>query len=403
MLEKYYRINQAAGVSVHVSNDGTLAVAACLITVQDNKLDIAKKIPGLSTLGELKTQLPPKIYIALNLSGKGILHKRIDKVNEVNQNNFNLILPNGNPADFYIQHFISGDHSFVSVIRRVDADKWISEIETLGFIPLMLCLGPFPVQNIVSQLNVYDQEIIFNGNIIHRDEQSNWASYRYEDSALSPFALKVELEIIHETLVVPYAAAFQLILASQLDPIHAEVPALETVFNQKLADNKLKVQGFMVLAVLFTLLLINFVLFSWLGSSNAELSAQASKTAQSTTDIQGISDTIKQKEGLLHILGWEEGISKSALVDQVAAMLPPELSWKEVAIDPVDLNTTRAQKSLTFYNRVIRIVGNSEKIIPVNEWIARVKTKKWVKNIQLDSYAYNSELNTGQFTITINY
>jgi len=403
MLEKYYRVKQATGVSIQISNNGSLAVSACLVTVQDNKLDIAKKIPGVSTIGELKTQLPAKTHIALNLSGKGILHKRIDKVNEVNQNNFNLILPNGNPADFYIQHFISGDHSFVSVIRRVDADKWISEIEALGFIPLMLSLGPFPVQNIISQLNVYDEEVIFNGNIIRRDEQSNWTSYRYDDGALSSFALKVELEIIAETLLVPYAAAFQLILASQLDAIHAGVPTLETVFNEKLADNKLKVQGFMVLAVLFALLLINFVLFSWLGSSNSELSAQVSRTAQSTTDIQGISDIIKQKEGLLHILGWEEGINKSALVDQVAAMLPRELSWKEVAIDPIDLNNTRAQKSLTFYNRIIRIIGNSEKIIPVNEWIARVKTKKWVKNIQLDSYAYNSELNTGQFTITINY
>lgn len=403
MLEKYYRINQAAGVSIHIRNDGTLAVSACLVTVQDNQLEIAKKAPDLKTIDELKTQLPAKSCIALNLSGKGVLHKKIEKVDEVNQSNFNLVLPNGNTEDFYIQHFISGEHSFVSIIRRADADKWISGLEGIGFVPLMLSLGPFPVQNIISQLNVYDQEVIFNGNIIQRDEQSNWISYRYEEPALSPFALKVELESIHEKLVIPYAAAFQLVLASKLDAIHANVPALETTLSQKLADNKLKVQGFMVLGVLFILLLINFVLFSWLGSSNAELSAQASRTAQSTTDIQGISDTIKQKEGLLHILGWEEGINKSALIDQVAAMLPPELSWKEVAIDPIDLNTTRAQKSLAFYNREIRIVGNSEKIIPVNEWIARVKTKNWVKNIQLDSYAYNSELNTGQFTITITY
>ena len=403
MLEKYYRISQAAGVSIHISNDGSLAVSACLVTVQDNQLEISKKAPDLKSIDDLKTLLPAKSYIALNLSGKGILHKKIDKVNEITQNNFNLILPNGNPADFYIQNFISGDHSFVSIIRRADADKWIGEIEGLGFIPLMLSLGAFPVQNIISQLNVYDQEIIFNGNIIQRDEQTNWISYRYDESALSAFALKVELESIQEQLVVPYAAAFQLVLASKLDAIYADVPSLEIVFNQKLADNKLKVQGFMVLSVLFILLLANFVLFSWLGSSNAQLSAQASRTAQSTTDVQGLSDTIKQKEGLLHILGWEEGINKSALIDQVAAMLPPELSWKEVAIDPVDLNTTRAQKSLAFYNREIRIVGNSEKIIPVNEWIARVKTKNWVKNIQLDSYAYNSELNTGQFTITINY
>jgi len=403
MLEKYYRINEAAGVSIHIHNDGSLQVSACMVTVQDNQLEIAKKAPDLKAIDQLKTQLPAKAFIALNLSGKGILHKKIDRVNEVNQNNFNLILPNGNPADFYIQHFISGEHSFVSIIRKSEADKWISEVLHLGFIPLMLSLGPFPVQHIIPQLNVYDGELIFNGNIIQRDEQSNWKSFRYEETAQSPFALKVELENIDEKLIIPYAAAFQLVLAAKLDIIQAEVPSLETTFTQKIADNKLKVQGFMVLAGLFILLLANFVLFSWLGSSNAELSLQQSLTAQSMTDIQGINETIKQKEGLLHILGWEEGINKSALIDQVAAMLPPELSWKEVSIDPIDLNTTRAQKSLAFYNRQIRITGNSEKIIPLNEWIARVKTKNWVKNIQLENYTYNSELNTGQFTITINY
>jgi len=403
MLEKYYRINQAAGVSIHIKNDGALSVSACLVSVSDNQLEISRKLPDLKATDELKMQLPAKSFIALNLSGKGILHKKIDKVEAVHPGNFNLILPNGKPEDFYIQNFVSGDHSFFSIIRKTDADKWISELQGMGFIPLMLSLGPFPVQNIIGQLNVYDPEFMFNGHIIQRDDKLGWTGYKYEETKISAFPLKVELESIHEQLVIPYAAAFQLVLAAKLDAVYAGVPALETALSQKLADNKLNVQGFMVLTAFFILLLVNFVLFSWLGTSNAQLAMQAGRTAQSTTDMQGISDTIKQKEGLLHILGWEEGINKSALVDQVAAMLPPELTWKEVAIDPIDLNSTRAQKSLNFYNREIRVTGYSEKIIPVNEWIARVKTKTWVKNIQLASYTYNGEINTGQFTVTLNY
>jgi hypothetical protein len=47
------------------------------------------------------------------------------------------------------------------------------------------------------------------------------------------------------------------------------------------------------------------------------------------------------------------------------------------------------------------VTGKSERIIPVNEWIARVKTQKWVKNVQLDSYTFSNELNTGQFTVLL--
>jgi len=403
LLEKYYRINQAAGISIHVHADGSLSVSLCAVTVANKQLEITKKVPEETSLDELKKHLPSKSFVALNLSGRGILNKKIEKTNEVNAGNFNLLLPNANPDDFYVQNFISGDKSFVSVIRRADAEKWISAITELGFVPLTLSLGPFPVQHIVSQLNIYEGEMVFNGNIILRDEQANWTDIRYDEAAKSPFALKVDIEGINEKLIIPYAAAFQLVLASKLDSIIAEVPALQTAFSQKLADNKLKAQGLIVLTVLFLLLLFNFALFSWLGSSNSALATQASLTAQSTTDIQSLTQQIKQKDSLVQVLGWEGGINKAALIDQAAALLPPELTWKEVAMNPIDLVTTRIQKSLAFYNRQIRISGNSEKIIPVNEWIARVKTKAWIKNIQLDSYTYNSELNTGQFTITITY
>lgn len=403
MLEKYYRINEAAGISIHIDADGVYSISACSVALEGNRLEISKKIPEAPELERLKTVLAARIPVAVNLSGKGILTRKIDKTNEIDASNFNLILPNAKPDDFYIQNFISGDSSFVSVIRKADADRWIDALNTFGFVPLMLSLGPFPVQNIVSQLNVYGTDVVFNGHIILRDENGNWTNYRYDAAAKSPFALKVDIEGINEQLVIPYAAAFQLVLASKLDVIRADVPGLQAVLIQKITDGKLKARGFLVLTVLFLLLLINFVIFSWLGSSNTALARQAGMTAQSTTDIAALSKQIKQKDSLVRVLGWEGGIHQSALVDQVASLLPPELTWREVSINAVDLATTRIQKSLVFFSRQIRITGNSEKIIPVNEWIARLKTRAWVKNIQLDSYSYNSELNTGQFTITISY
>lgn len=96
-------------------------------------------------------------------------------------------------------------------------------------------------------------------------------------------------------------------------------------------------------------------------------------------------------------------MNKSAMLDQLASLLPDGITWTEAAIDPVDQAATRVQKSVAFFSRRIRITGNSEKIIPVNEWMARIKTKSWVKNVQLDSYALNSELNTGQFVVLIDY
>jgi len=403
MLEQYYKFNEATGVSITILPDGSTAINACSVNIQNNQLNFEKKITDLNTTEELTKHFPAKSIITLNLSGKGILQKQIEQTEEINQNNFSKILPNASIEDFYIQNFISGDQSFVSVIRKADADKWISQLKSLGFVPLMLSLGPFPVQNIITQLNLYDTEIIFNGHTIQRSEKSEWTSYHYDPSVYAPFPLKVESETINEKLLIAYAAAFQMVLANKLEPIQAAVPSLDAEFQKRIEEKKLKVQGFLVLSVFFILLLVNFFLFSWLNSSNAKLTEQVSRTAQSTNDIQQINSQVQQKEALLKTLGWEGDINKSALIDQVASLLPPGITWKEAAIDPVDLSGSRSQKTIVFFNRKIRIIGNSEKIIPVNEWIARIKTRPWAKNVQLDSYTFNNEMNTGQFIIVIDY
>jgi len=403
MLEQYYSINQAAGISLVFRQDGSLQVDACSITVDRKQLDFEKKLSGLNTLQDLAKQLPEKTLLSVNLSGRGILQKQVERIAEINPQNFGRVVPNAVFDDFYIQNFISGEFSYVSLIRKTEADKWIGQLKELGFVPLTLSLGPFPVQHIIGQLNVYDHELIFNGHIIIRNEQSEWASCTHNETARSPFPIKIESESISEQLVIPYAAVFQLVLASKVDPIQVNVPELENALKEIIAGKKLKVQGALILAVFFVLLLVNFLLFSWLNTDNNRLSGQLSMTNQSNINIEGVSEQVKEKEMLLRNLGWEGGINKSALVDQLASLLPADLTWTEVAVDPIDQASSRIQKSLVFFSRQIRVSGTSAKIIPVNEWIARVKTKSWVKNIQLDSYTFNNELNTGQFTIVINY
>jgi Tfp pilus assembly protein PilN len=402
-LEQYYRINQVAGVHIHIHPDSRTTLQICTIIANGNQLQIDKKITDLASPGQLKEHLPAKSIIALNLSGKGILQKRIERTEVIDQNTFSKILPNAKSEDFYIQNFVSGESSFVSLIRRTEADKWISQLQELQFIPLMLSLGPFPIDGIVPQLNIYESELLFNGYLIRRNEKAEWIECLYDETVHSAFPIKLASEKIDEKLIIPYAAAFQLVLKNNLEPVKANVDHLETGFQKKLSDQKIRVQSVVVLIVLFALLLINFILFSWLNSSNNALTERVSRYAQNSSNQQEINERVKIKEARLRSLGWDGGIDKSHLLDQIASLLPPEISMKEIAVNPIDQAQSRTQKTLSFYERKIQVTGNSERIIPVNEWIARIKTKTWVKNIQLENFAYNNELNTGQFTVIINY
>ena len=402
-LEQYYRINQAAGVHIHIQADGNAIIQLCAVVANGNQLQTDKKITGLTSVSELKEHLAVKSVIAVNLSGKGILLKQVEKTEAVDQNAFNKILPNAKLEDFYIQNFISGESSFVSVIRKTEADKWTSQLKELQFLPLMLSLGPFPIDGIIPQLNIYGDEFTINGHLVKRNEKGEWMDYKYKEFATSTFPFKLESEKIEEKLIIPYAAAFQIVLINRLEPVRANVDDLETALQKRLSEQKIKTQSAVILIGLFTLLLINFILFSWLNSSNSTLTEQVSRYTQNTSNQQEINEQVTNKEARLKSLGWDGGINKSVLIDQIASLLPEEVTLKEILVNPVDLAVSRTQKSIEFYNRKIWMTGTSEKIIPVNEWMARIKIKSWVKNIQLENFAFNSELNTGQFTIIIDY
>lgn len=400
-LDQYYRLNKVAGIYIRVDNGGQ-QIHLCAVEANGNQLDITKKVIGLTSVAQLKEHLQTKTVVSLNLSGKGILQKRIDKVEIVDQNVFSQILPNAKLDDFYVQNFASGEHSFISVIRKPEADKWLNQLKELYFQPLLLSLGIFPVEQIIPQLNVYESEVIIDGYQIQRDEKGDWLDSRLTEDK-SPFVFKVGSEKIDEKLLIPYANAFQLVMIGQVDATAADADELNKSLQSRLNEQKLKVQGTMVLTVIFSLLLLNFILLSWLNSSNASLSDQVGKYAETTSNEQEISERIKEKESLLQTLGWDGGINKSVLIDQVCSLLPQELTLREITVNPIDVASSRVRKIVVFYNKKIIITGNSEKIIPVNEWIARIKTKTWVKNIQLENFIYNSELNTGQFIISINY
>jgi len=68
------------------------------------------------------------------------------------------------------------------------------QLKALGYQVVMLSIGPFPVGHVLSQLNFYDDEVVFDGHIIQRNEHKHWKTYRYEDSVVASFPLKIESE-----------------------------------------------------------------------------------------------------------------------------------------------------------------------------------------------------------------
>jgi hypothetical protein len=403
ILAQYYRINRVAGINIHFGSGEDLTIDACLLAATGDNLVFEQKLSGLRSIIELAKKLPAKLPVSLNLTGRGILTKQLEKVSTIDRQNFSLILPNADPEDFYIQHFARGEQSFISLIRRTEADKWLDALRLSGLFPLLASLGPFVVEQIVPQLNNYGEALSFNGHVVERDDQHIWTKYQYQSGAVSAFPFKADNESLQEEMLLPYAAGFQLILADRITPVAAEVPVLTSRLASRLGSNRLRVHFAMLVTVIFVLLLANYLALSYMRDSNTALLARVSTSNTSAADITSLNDQVQNKELLLKDLGWDGNLNRGAYVSQLAQVMPQEITLMEVSIDPVNITASRNNKKMSFMKRQIRIQGSCPNILSVNEWMARMKTYKWVKQVQMENYGFDNELGTGSFVIVIDY
>jgi Tfp pilus assembly protein PilN len=402
ILSSFSSISQAAGIAIDIRQDGSYLINCCQVITDRKQLTIEKKITDLDNADALAGQLNPKIPVTLNISGKGVLIKQMDGVNEVQQDT-GKIFPDLNTADFYIQQFLSGDQLFVAVVRKNVADHWIGVLEQSGYSILSLSLGPFPLSNVIDQLNIYEGDINLNGFRITRDGQMNWRDVAYSPDYISPFTLKIGSEPIGQQLILPYAAAFQLVLFSRLSPVQAIVERLDLRYSTVIGLKKLKATGALILGFFFILLLLNVIVLSWLNAENVLLDSKVSVSASSNSDMEALTAQIKAKEMLLDEIGWDGAFNKARLIDQLAALLPEEITLREMAINPVDNANNKDTRQLHFSDHRIRLSGNSQQVVAVNEWVARIKTLKWAKSAELESFDFDNDQQTGKFNIIIRY
>jgi Tfp pilus assembly protein PilN len=403
MLSAVFRINEVAGINLHLLPDGTVESDLVVLKADGNQLELIKKVTAKKGIKELLEHLDVKTPVALNITGKGVLIKKTEGEEEITAANFQRVLPNAEANDFYWQNMPTVEGIFVALIRKSEADRWLTELAGNSIQVLALSLGPFPVQLIQPQLNFYGEEVVFNGHCIQREAKGDWQTYRYEAGKQAPFPIKLENEKLDDRLVVPYAIAFQVILSRQMQPVWAPVPEITGRLNQYLQNRKISVISAFALGLLFLMLLINFLLVSHYQSENEKMSFRASQTAADVADLDSLSAQIKSKQAQLDTLGWDGGLSHSVQIDRLAKLVPSGVSWREASVNPEDRNVQNKAHGPRFLTRQISIQGTSERIVAVNEWVSRIKSLSWVKDAQLQRYNYNNELATGEFLVLIRY
>jgi len=401
MFDSLFTYQEALGIHLQVLGGDEFQYRACQIRIENKTLQFEKKLLDITHSEGLRKAFSKVKPIGITVSGKGILYKSMERVEEITPEVFSRILPNAAFQDFYIQNFISGELSFLSIIRKAELDKILAPIRILEFTPVIVSLGPFPVSVLIPQLNWYAGDFIFDGYRVERDSEGNWQSVTAAEENRSPFPIKAESEIVDERILLAYASAFQILMQGRVEAVELPIEGVQQERDLYNRIKKVKGWGIVTLGMGLLILFINFFLFSSFLSENSAMERQVNQQALSEQAFSKLKQSLEEKESAVKAMGWEGGIHKSILMDQLLSQMPREIQILEIAGNPLIPNDSH--KKPEFAVREIEIRGLSGKILSVEEWISRVKTLAWVKEVQLESYNYQPDQNSGQFSLIIKY
>lgn len=382
-------LTNCAGAEVRLEQDGTYKVRLVRLSIEKKLVEIVSKKIYAGSSSKIVSDVIAE-PLAITITGKGVLIKKTSRLEVVSEQNLQHLFPALKLGDFYVQHFPSGEYSFISIVRRDIADAVVKAFKDQGSDVLMMSLGAFVVDQIIPQINAYDGILKFDGHQVSFDTEKQWQEYVYIPGSKADFPLKIDIETMPEDFLLAYATAFQLIINDKLDLIAAESETLDHNFREFIARLKFKKNGMLLLGFFFLLLMLNFLVFSIYNSDNEELVSKAGKQSYVYENSQKLQEEVKAKEDLVKKLGWNKGYSYAYLCDQIGLTLP-----KGIVLDELTINSLKAGS--------MRIKGQTKSVYSVNDWMYELKEKSWVKDVQLEKYGEDDQRETQVFTILLNY
>jgi len=392
-------LDRVLGVELKFLKDNRISCRFSLVMRQGDLVDIVQEKQLEGTLVEVLQVLPKQHPIALNITGKGLLNKKLPILDDSNVDAlFHQAFPGVDRNDFHIQKVFGANNGLISIIRKQIVDELLGKMLRAGLVIYSFSLGAMVSSVIWPQLNSYGQELKFDGHFFKLDENREFLSYENGQAYQSQFPVKVGETPIDQQLILAYASAFQLLLHDRLLQVRADVAVVNVAFDNFIFNSHLQKKTKYFIFSLFGMLLLSFLLFSHYSEKNAQLMSSLGAKSADADQAAILQKNILDNETLLKRLNWNGGYHHGFLLTELGSSLPMQLRLNELSI-----NDYKSDKEKPEHIPLIRILGSSNDPLRVNNWIFELKKKPWVKSVALLKFQEDRAQEQYQFTLNITY
>ena len=389
MIEKWTSIKHLTGIQIDLNREAT---SYQLITLHRQKSQIEKGIAAtnINSTAQLYEQLDNKHPIALNITGKGILHKKIPASIQAPKAIIPQILPGAKAQDFYFQHVPTGDdQQYVSIIRRSTLDQVLQEFGAKNYHIVSVSLGGFSLATLhpmveKKQAQLFDiggYQLAFSGDDLMTCQKNTFL--KKGDRAIT-----IGNTQIMEGLALPFAEALRFYLS---DESLVQVPAITTHKQEWHHRQFFQTAKWAVLGSLLGILLINFLLFSHFATQNNQLHSQVQQHQSALSQLETLQQKLQAQEAFLKQSGGIQQSKTSFYADRIASTLPDKVHLTKLSIFPLIADKSSKKKALRFEQNVLMVEGTCDKSTRLNEWLKVLKAQEWVEKVTTKHYGQEGE------------
>lgn len=386
-----------AGVDLILLPEGQVW-QACVLEERKGKIQLIKKGTSFGSLEEVSTFLEGDIPIALSISGKGILHKRLEKITEPEPSKLLAqAIPNAKASDFYLQTHTNSFYTFISIARKPVVEEIIGQFAALS---LHLIAVSFGGMAFVSTIPLLEEVSPVQAGE-HQFELKKKELERYSNNQTpSSTSLLISGESISNAQAIAYSTAFQQFLPF---PIEAEIPALVTAKEEYVQKQVFTKLGWGVLSFFLVLLLANYLVFSHLSKETERLSMATGLQKSQLEQMNRLTKEVGEKEKFFKNEGWMQSSRASFYADRIAETVPESVLLTSLDINPLDQKSSREARKKLFEDGLIVITGHCKRPIDLNGWIKRLKDFTWAQKVDVENYSYDSGDKIGKFRVEMHF
>jgi len=357
-IKTWLELQELTGVEITSGKDGIAGVNACSLELKQNKVQIRSQKASLKHIAHFAKQFKPG-PVALCLSGKNILVRKTEKTIAIDRQLISTLWPNIKYEDFYFQLVSAESESWISMIRRTEADLWTEALALQGFPVISISLG--------------------------KD-----AAFMLDDA---------DKQQVESVLLPAYSAALTALLGIDNELVNdAEV---KNSRDRVLARLKVQKIGLIIAVACFMVLAANFFFYQHYSGEVDRLSKERNLSAERVGAYQDMEKDIMKKQALLRSVGWTGGYPMAYLTDQLVACKPKDILLTALCINPVKEDSGIAGKKEVMQANTLLIEGFCDQAGTLNNWVGEIRSKTWVKSCSVAAYDLSRDTGKGKFSVTI--